>query len=123
MKLDGKLDTKTIAGLRLPDRKDEEIFWDGELENYGCRLRRNKSGKIRKTLVIQHRRGGRSPRIKLGAAEVLGGEQGHPPAGLAQPRDRPPGRIAGLRDHDRWQATGLRLLRNTRDLPASGVAV
>jgi hypothetical protein len=59
MKLDSKLDAKTIAGLKLPDGKDEEIFWDGELEDYGCRLRRNDSGKIRKSLVVQYRRGAR----------------------------------------------------------------
>jgi integrase len=76
MKLDGKLDAKTIASLKLPDGKAEEIFWDGELEDYGCRLRRNDSGKVRKSLVIQYRRAGRSPRITLGAAEVLGAEQG-----------------------------------------------
>src|SRR5262249_15284732 len=58
------------------DGKDEEIFWDGELEDYGCRLRRNLKGKVRKTLVVQYRRAGRSPRITLGTAEVLGAEQG-----------------------------------------------
>src|SRR5262249_60412075 len=76
MKLDRKLDAKTIAGLKLPDGKNEEIFWDGELEDYGCRLRRNDSGKLRKSLVVQYRRGGRSPRITLGTAEILGAEQG-----------------------------------------------
>jgi integrase len=76
MKLDCKIDTKTLASLKLPDGKDEEIFWDGELEGYGCRLRRNDSGKVRKTLVVQHRRASRSPRITLGTAEVLGAEQG-----------------------------------------------
>jgi integrase len=76
MKLDCKLDAKTITSLKLPDGKDEEIFWDGELEGYGCRLRRNESGKVRKTLVVQHRRASRSPRITLGTAEVLGAEQG-----------------------------------------------
>src|SRR5262245_9356498 len=76
MKLDCRLDAKTIASLKLPGGKDEEIFWDGELEDYGCRLRRNDSGKVRKTLVIQYRRVGRSPRITLGTTEVLGAEQG-----------------------------------------------
>jgi integrase len=76
MKLNTKLDAKTIAGLKLPDGKAEEIFWDGELEDYGCRLRHNGSGKLRKTLVVQYRRAGRSPRITLGTAEVLGAEQG-----------------------------------------------
>ena len=64
-------------------------------------------------------------RDELGAGRVPGREHGHAPAGLAQARDRPPGRTAGLPavgDHDRWQITGLRLLRNRRDLPASGVA-
>lgn len=76
MKLNRKLDAKTIAGLKLPDGKAEEIFWDGEFEDYGCRLRHNDSGKVRKTLVVQYRRAGRSPRITLGTAEVLGAEQG-----------------------------------------------
>jgi len=76
MKLDAKLTDKIIAGLSLPDGKDEEIFWDGELEVYGCRLRRNLKGKVRRTLVVQYRRVGRSPRITLGTAEVLGAEQG-----------------------------------------------
>jgi integrase len=76
MKLDTKLTDKIIASRSLPDGKDEEIFWDGELEDYGCRLRRNLKGKVRKTLVVQYRRAGRSPRITLGTAEVLGAEQG-----------------------------------------------
>jgi integrase len=76
MKLDTKLTDKIVAGLSLPDGKDEEIFWDGELEDYGCRLRRNLKGKVRKTLVVQYRRAGRSPRITFSTAEVLGAEQG-----------------------------------------------
>ena len=44
MKLDVKLDAKTIAGLRLPDNKADEAFWDGELVGFGYRLRRRKKG-------------------------------------------------------------------------------
>ena len=39
MKLTGKLDAKTATALRL-DGKDDETFWDGEMEGFGLRLRR-----------------------------------------------------------------------------------
>ena len=39
MKLDHRLDDKTVAGLRLPEGKNDEFFWDPELEGYACRLR------------------------------------------------------------------------------------
>jgi integrase len=74
MKLDHRLDDKTVAGLKLPAGKNEEIFWDPELENYGCRLRVSGTA-VRKTYVIQYRRAGATRRLRLGSPDRLGEKQ------------------------------------------------
>jgi integrase len=74
MKLDHRLDDKTVAALKLPAGKNEEIFWDPELENYGCRLRASGTA-VRKTYVVQYRRAGATRRLKLGSIDRLGEKQ------------------------------------------------
>ena len=71
MKLTGKLDAKTVAALRL-DGKDDETFWDGEMEGFGLRLRRNrKSGKVKGTWMVQYRRAGTTRKIPLGEKAIV----------------------------------------------------
>jgi integrase len=70
-----KLNSKGVAKLTLPPDKDEHFEWDDELPRFGCRLRRSAGGKVRKTLVVQYRHAGRSPRMTLGSSDVLDVEQ------------------------------------------------
>ena len=49
-----KLDARAVAGLALPEGKDEEIFWDVKLDGYGYRMRR--SGTC--VYVVQYRHAG-----------------------------------------------------------------
>ena len=65
-----KLDAKTVAALTLPNGKDEEFFWDTELENFGVRLRRFARGVLR-NYVAQYRVGQRSRRVTIGSADML----------------------------------------------------
>src|SRR5262245_2048465 len=64
-----KLNTKTVAGLTLPEGRNEGIAWDAELESFGLRLRRSGDG-VRRVYIVQYRIGARrSRRITLGPAE------------------------------------------------------
>ena len=65
-----KLDAKAAAILALPDSKDEEFYWDTELENFGLRLRRRANGVLR-NYVAQYRATGRTRRVTIGAADKL----------------------------------------------------
>jgi integrase len=67
-----KLDTKTIARLTLPNGKNDHIEWDDDLSCFGYRLRLGSRGRVLRSWIVQYRHGGRSPRIKLGSADVLG---------------------------------------------------
>jgi integrase len=63
-----KLDARTVAGLALPEGKDEEIFWDA---GFGLRLRRSPDGSVRRTYVAQCCIGGRTRRETVGPADRL----------------------------------------------------
>ena len=65
-----RLDTKTIAGLTLPNGKAEQFYWDAELRGFGLRLRQ-RGGRLHRTWVVQYRANGRTRRPTLGTAEVL----------------------------------------------------
>ena len=65
-----KLDARTIAALQLPAGKNEEIFWDSELENFGLRLRRRTDGGLSRTFTAQYRADGHQRR-KTWAADKL----------------------------------------------------
>src|SRR5262249_44986726 len=71
-----KLDEKTVAALDL-GAKSEEIAWDTALPRFGLRLqRRHSDGKVLKRFIVQYRvPGGRKPRLTIGPAETLGGDQ------------------------------------------------
>jgi integrase len=65
-----KLDSRTVAGLALPDGKADHIFWDEDLSGFGFRLRRS-GDNVRRTWVAQYRSHGRTRRLKIGAAEKV----------------------------------------------------
>ena len=56
--------------MTLPDGKDEEFYWDTELENFWVRLRQRASGVLR-NYVAQYRAAGRSRRVTIGNADRL----------------------------------------------------
>jgi hypothetical protein len=64
-----KLDAKAAATL-APAGKADHIFFDDVLTGFGLRVRA--SGR---SWVIQYRHGGRTRRLRLGNAAVLGAEQ------------------------------------------------
>jgi integrase len=70
-----KLTTKSVATAELPPGRDDHVIWDPEIAGYGLRLRAAGSGRVRKTFIVQYRTGGRSRRLLLGAADVVGVEQ------------------------------------------------
>lgn len=69
-----KLDKKTAAALALPEGKGEEIYWCGQLDRFGLRLRRS-GDRTTRSWIIQYRQAGRSSRMTIGSAEVLSPEQ------------------------------------------------
>src|SRR5262245_14974944 len=70
-----KLTANATGALALPDGKTDHIEWDDELPRFGFRLRRGAGGRLLRSWIVQYTRGDRSPRIKLGSAEVLGAAQ------------------------------------------------
>src|SRR5262249_2281096 len=70
MKLDHRLDDKTVACLKLPEGKDDEFFWDPELEGYALRLRASGTA-VRRDYYAQYRRAGATRRTRLGSTAVL----------------------------------------------------
>jgi integrase len=69
-----KLDAKTIPQLKLPQGKNDFIFWDEDLSGYGYRLRRT-ADKVRGSFVAQYRQRGATRRFLIGSAEKLSPSQ------------------------------------------------
>jgi integrase len=69
-----KLTAKSIAVVGLPAGKDDHVEWDDELSGFGFRMRAG-GGRVRRTFIVQYRVTGRSRRLLLGSADVLGAEQ------------------------------------------------
>src|SRR5262249_43570028 len=69
-----KITARTIAGLKLPGRKTDAIYFDDEMPGFGIRLRVS-GQQVRRSWVAQYRSFGRTRRVLLGSAEVLGAEQ------------------------------------------------
>jgi integrase len=69
-----KITAKTIAGLKLPGRKTDAIYFDDDMPGFGIRLRVS-GQQVRRSWVAQYRSFGRTRRVLLGSAEVLGAEQ------------------------------------------------
>ena len=67
-----KLDAKTAARLALPDDKDDVIHFDSTLPLFGLRLRRGAGGQVLRSWIAQYRTGGKTRRVLLGSAELIG---------------------------------------------------
>jgi hypothetical protein len=65
-----KLDAKTAARLTLLDDKKEDIAWDKDLAGFGMRQRRS-GDMVRKTWIVQYRKGRRTRRVKLAPFETM----------------------------------------------------
>ena len=68
-----KLTASAVAALKLPVGKSDHIEWDAELRGFGFRLRPVAAG-VHRSWVAQYRYG-RTRRVLLGSAVVLGAEQ------------------------------------------------
>jgi hypothetical protein len=69
-----KITARTVAGLKLPGGKNDAIYFDDDMPGFGLRLR--VSGRqVRRSWVAQYRSFGRTRRVLLGSAEILGAEQ------------------------------------------------
>ena len=65
-----KFDAKTVARLKLPDGRTEEIYWDEELPGFGLR-HRSIGDRVVRTWLVQYRAHGRTRRMKVGTFEKL----------------------------------------------------
>jgi integrase len=65
-----KLDSKTVAGLRLADGKTDAVFWDDKVVGFGLRVRRS-GDEIKRSYVYQYRHNGRSRRYFIGKVEEI----------------------------------------------------
>jgi integrase len=70
-----KINSRTVAALKLPANAADVIHFDSELVGFGCRVRRGADGKVRKSFIVQYRRGKQTRRIKLDTANALTAEQ------------------------------------------------
>jgi integrase len=68
-----KLDSKTVAALKLGDKSDQ-IFFDAQLSGLGYRLRRGAGGKINKNWIAQYRYAGGTRRVLIGSADIINAE-------------------------------------------------
>jgi integrase len=69
-----KITTRTIAGLKLPRGKNDAIYFDDDMPGFGIRLRVS-GAQVRRSWVAQYRNFGRTRRVLVGSAEILGAEQ------------------------------------------------
>jgi integrase len=70
-----KINSRTVAALKLSSGVTDVIHFDSELTGFGVRLRRGADGQVRKSFVVQYRRGKQTRRIKLDASNALSAEQ------------------------------------------------
>jgi integrase len=70
-----KINSRSIAALKLPPGATDVIHFDSELTGFGVRHRRHADGKVRKSFIVQYRRGKQTRRLKLDAANALTAEQ------------------------------------------------
>src|SRR5262245_12533179 len=68
-----KLTATAVSGLALPAGKADVIVFDRDMPGFGFRLRRSADGtRVLRSWVVQYKRSGRTARITLGSAQVLG---------------------------------------------------
>jgi integrase len=68
------LTAKAISALQLLPGQNDKIYFDDAMPGFGYRLRRS-GGEIKRSWVVQYRRGGATRRILLGNATVLSAAQ------------------------------------------------
>jgi integrase len=69
-----KLNSRTIARLKLPAGKSDAIHFDHDMPGFGLRLRAS-GDRVRRTWIAQYRAKGRTRRVLIGSAETLSAEQ------------------------------------------------
>ena len=69
-----RLTTKTTTALILPPGKSDVIHFDDDLARFGYRLRLASDGKVLRSWIAQYKHGGRSSRVRIGAADVIPAE-------------------------------------------------
>jgi integrase len=82
-----RLDSRTIAQLKLPDGKSDAIFWDGKVTGFGYRLRRS-GDEIKGTYIYQFRFNGRTQRFLIGKVEEITAAQAREQAEKARAQVR-----------------------------------
>jgi integrase len=71
-----KLTAKAVNALTLPPGKTDVIHFDNTMPGFGYRLRASAGGgKVLRSWICQYKRAGRTSRMFLGNAEVIGAEQ------------------------------------------------
>jgi integrase len=70
-----KLASKAVAALSLPAGKTDVIHFDDTMPGFGYRVRLGAGGKVLRSWICQYKRAGRTSRMLLGNAEVIGAEQ------------------------------------------------
>lgn len=65
-----KIDSKSVAALRLGTTKSDQIFFDDQLPGFGFRLRRGAGDKINKSWIAQYSRAGSTRRVLIGNDEA-----------------------------------------------------
>jgi integrase len=68
------LTAKAISALQLLPGQNDKIYFDDVMPGFGYRLRRS-AGEIKRSWVVQYRRGGATRRVLLGNAVVLSAAQ------------------------------------------------
>jgi integrase len=68
------LTAKSISALQLLPGQNDKIYFDDAMPGFGYRLRRS-AGEIKRSWVVQYRRGGATRRVLLGNAAVLSAAQ------------------------------------------------
>jgi integrase len=70
-----KINSRTVAALKLSAGASDEIHFDADLIGFGVRVRRGADGEVRKSFIVQYRRGKQTRRIKLDTTNSLSAEQ------------------------------------------------
>src|SRR5262245_22768928 len=69
-----KITARTVTALKLPKDRNDAIYFDDDMPGFGLRLRIS-GQQVRRSWVAQYRSLGRTRRVLLGSAEILGAEQ------------------------------------------------
>ena len=68
------LDRMTVASLKLDKDKTDQIFFDADEKGFGFRLRQD-GDRLRRSWVVQYRKGGHTRRFKIGDYPTVSADQ------------------------------------------------